>query len=513
MTISIEYSFTQTQNGICLIIPDFKVPITQSCLFVSDLFIRLTIEYYHLEVNFSDKVDINSIRLTENNGIYYIHLNKLRREVWKTIIFQGTKEDILSRQEASLQRRELDMKQRIHSVQANRYAEERMALRGQMYLEKKERDEITKIKSDEKRSEQKKLYESMRHLECTNSDRDRKKECLLSSRSEHKSRAQPIRQACNIRFSHSPRFFKTPIRESTTAQEQICILKNLGYVKGKKYFNLDVDDTEIEDMVLLKAKGDELYEGKDFLSAINIYSTIIDIDPSNIPAYSNRSAAYLMVDEPYQCIRDCKKICDILKNYNEREKALAPTKKIYLRLSLAYFQVDVLGRSANLEFSFEHFLKGKMEVEGDIIKNHIQCRDLKRKGDIAMKNKNFNSAIEFYTSAIKVGKENTLLSVYVNRASSFTACSKYTESIKDCTFVLETLKRDLSNSMQPFSAIPKHGSGDRRMLVEICITKRAHNHFKVKNWNACVSDLELALMISDKNLCLKSDLSKVKAFI
>jgi len=521
MTVSIEYSYTQTQNGICLIIPNFKVPITQSCIFVSDLFIRLTIEYYHLEVNFSDKVDINSIRLTENDGTYYIHLNKLRRELWKTIIFQGTKDEILSRQEISLQRRELDIKKRIRNVQTNRYTEERMTLRGQMYLEKKERAEIDKKKSDEKIVEQKKLYESMRHLEPTSSGRDGKKECLLYSRSDQKSRAQPIRQACNVRFSHSPRFFKTPIRESTTAQEQIYILKNRPYMKGKKYFNLGEDDAEIEDMVLLKAKGDELYEGNDFLSAINIYTTIIDIDPLNISAYSNRSAAYLMIDEPYQCIRDCKKICDILKNCNEREKAQAPTKKINLRLSLAYFQVDVLGRSASLELSLKHFLKGydcckdsiKMAVEGDVIINQIKCRDLKRKGDMAMKNKNFSSAIEFYTSAIKVGKENTLLSVYVNRASSFTSCSKYIESINDCTFVLETLTRDLSNCLQTFSAIPKYGSGYRRLLVEICITKRAHNYFKVKNWNACISDLEVASMISDKNLCLESDLSKVQAFL
>lgn len=522
MIVSIEHSFTQSLDGICLVIPNIKVPISKSCIFVSDVFLRLTIGKHHLEVNFYDKIDTSSIRVTENNGIHHIHLNKQKRKLWPEVMFQGTKGEILQRKEKSLLRRELEVKHRIDSVRENRLTEERITLRGQMHLEKEERDEISRIKAEEQRFEQQKLYESMNQLvPPKSSDTDKKKDRGLIITSEKRIRSSPIRQACTVRFTHSFRLFKTPTRESTSIQEQAYILKNRPHMKGNYYFNLDEYDLGLQDAILLKEKGDEMYAKKDFLSAINVYSAIIDIDPFNISAYSNRSAAYLMIDEPFQCIRDCKKIDDILKSNSEREQVIVPEKKMNLRLSLAYFQLDVLGRSNGFDLALKHVHMGndrhdesfRTAYEGDLIKTVIQCRNLKRKGDLAMRNMEFSSAIEFYTSAIDVGKENTLLSVYVNRASAFAACSKHIESINDCTFVLEALKGNLSDPTKVFSAIPKYGTDERRTLVEICITKRAHNYFKLNEWNACQSDLLVASILSHEKVCLEGDLDKVQRLL
>lgn len=513
MTVSIEYSFTQTLDGICLVIPNVKVPISKACIFVSDIFLRLTIGCYHLEVNFFDKIETNSIRVTENDGIHYIRLSKQKKELWSTLLFQGTKEDILLRKEKSLQRRELEMKQLIDRAHANRFEEERTILRGQMNLEKEERDEISRLKADEERIERIKLYQSMNQLQTKGSYGDKRKDHVLGSISEERIRSTPIRQAYTLQFTHSFRFFKTAIRESTSIQEQAYILKNRPYMKGKQYFNSDEHDLGLNDVSLLKENGDKFYAAKDYLSAINVYSTIIDIDPLNISAYSNRSAAYLMIEEPSHCIRDCMKILDIsLKNNNEREQTIVSMKKINLRLSFAYFQLDVLGRSNGFELALKHFLmrNDDLSYEGDKLKNLIQCRKLKRKGDVAMRNKNFSSAIELYTCAIEVGKENTLLSVYVNRASSFAACSKHVASINDCSFVLKALSCDLCDSTKPFSVIPKYGADERRFLAEICITKRAYNYLKMNKLSACESDLLDASMLCNKKFIVERDLNKVR---
>lgn len=516
MTVSIEYSLTQTLDGICLVIPNVKVPISKACIFMSDIFLRLTIGCYHLEVNFFDKIVTNSIRVTENDGIHYINLNKQKREIWSTLLFQGSKEDLLLRKEESLQRHELETKQRIDRAHANRFEEERTTLRGQMNLEKEERDEISRLKADEERIERLKLYKSIDQLHTKSSYGDKRKEHLLSSIREERIRSTPIRKAYTLQFTHSFRFFKTPIRESTSVQEQEYIVKNRPYMKEKQYFNLSEHDLGLKDVSLLKENGDELYAAKDYLSAINVYSTIIDIDPLNISAYSNRSAAYLMIEEPSHCIQDCKKIEDILsKNNNDREQTIVSMKKINLRLSFAYFQLDVLGRSNGFGLALKHFLmrNDDLSFEGDKLKNLIQCRNLKRKGDVAMRNKNFSRAIELYTCAIEVGKENALLSVYVNRASSFAACSKHVASIDDCSFVLEALSCDLNDSTKLFSAIPKYGADERRILAEICITKRAYNYLKLNKWKACESDLLVASMICNKNFIVERDLNKVRKLL
>ena len=60
---------------------------------------------------------------------------------------------------------------------------------------------------------------------------------------------------------------------------------------------------------------------------------------------------------------------------------------------------------------------------------------MKEKGNTAMKEGDYQKAIEFYTLALEHIKD--LKSIYTNRALAYIKRKKYQKAIKDCTNVIE----------------------------------------------------------------------------
>eukprot|EP00957_Ditylum_brightwellii_P167817 12774686-Ditylum_brightwellii.AAC.1 len=98
-------------------------------------------------------------------------------------------------------------------------------------------------------------------------------------------------------FDHTPRLFRTPIRESTAQQENTFIAKNRPYLRTNNLLNSDALDISESDAVWLKGKGDEFYKKGDFWSAINAYSSSLESDQGMVQAISNRAASYLQIGE------------------------------------------------------------------------------------------------------------------------------------------------------------------------------------------------------------------------
>lgn len=509
MTLSIEYTFQQTLGSIYIKIPKGKVSISKSCITVTDLFIRLSSGFYHLELDLLEKVEPSTIRFTETCEFYQITLKKLKENVWSMLTFQGSKDEIQKRREDSQLRRESQNSLEREMANNHRWEEERMTLRFQMQLDKEEMNRIQDLKSEEKVLEEQILHESIEKL---NQNVDGWNNMLTNF-------AFPIRQRSVISFEHSRRFFNTPIRESNLKNEHEYMVKHSTKMKHFDFTTTDNHEIDYEDISLLKSKGDEMYACSDFLSAINIYSDIIIKDPTFVAAYANRGACYLRISEPRLCISDCQVLLNFSSKLSKDILSSGIMKKNHLRLASAYFQLDVLGQSSNFERCLRHLDWAKQYAvhsfafskELELINSFIKCKQSKRQGDKLMQERLVQKAIAIYTNAIQGSNGDVVLSLYINRATAFATISYHDECVHDCNVVLNLLSLNMS-TLSPkslFNTIPQKGRNDRKRLVSLCLAKRAYSYFHLKRFNASLYDLEVLSKLH-KRSSIKRDIIKIR---
>ena len=72
------------------------------------------------------------------------------------------------------------------------------------------------------------------------------------------------------------------------------------------------------------------------------------------------------------------------------------------------------------------------------MKDTENAKRIKQKGNVAMKEGNYQKAIEFYTLALEHIKD--IKSIYTNRALAYIKRKKYQKAIKDCTNVIEYME-------------------------------------------------------------------------
>jgi dyslexia susceptibility 1 candidate gene 1 protein len=142
----------------------------------------------------------------------------------------------------------------------------------------------------------------------------------------------PPRQATKVELNFTPRIFPTPMRESAKAQEDNWIAKNRKHLKKHGVYsaahqamlkNKGAGGGNIseEDPVWLKAKGDEYFRHSDYLSAINAYSTALDIDENMVSCYANRSICYLAQQMYGDCVEDCDDAVRLVINQHTSKNA------------------------------------------------------------------------------------------------------------------------------------------------------------------------------------------------
>ena len=282
----------------------------------------------------------------------------------------------------------------------------------------------------------------------------------------------PVRQMTVVNFQHSPRFFKTPARESTVLQERVFIAKNRPFLKANKYFNTDSSTISDSDPTWLKARGDEFFKNGDYLAAINAYSECIEKDDSIIKAFMNRSLCFIMIEDPDLCIVDCDKVLERLKTTTDQ---VSFTKVLKRKVSALCYK----GGLENLQKVLEVMQIILVESGPDVsltkeiagLEASIEAHKMKKKGDEAFSNREFDVSISIYGKAIE--KESTLLDAYTNRSAVFLVMGDFHQCIKDCTHVLETLRSNegsLSDSdFFLLSNIPPRGSESRLALVKACL--------------------------------------------
>ncbi|CAE7665025.1 DNAAF4, partial [Symbiodinium microadriaticum] len=252
------------------------------------------------------------------------------------------------------------------------------------------------------------------------------------------------------------------MRESKQAEEQDWIAKNRKHLKkhGQLGQNLTkgngVDISE-EDPSWLKAKGDDFFRGGDFRSAVNAYSSALDVDDKMISCYSNRSACYLKLGAPVDCRSDCTDAIEIVNGNLESgemdhedvalsRKTLA---KLLMRRGISNCQLGNYGGAiSDYESAITTLtVLGAPEsavssARSDLEKlSLLQVADVaKKRGDEAMAKGDIAQAIEQYSLAL----QSTPMHVgcLSNRAAGKLALRDFEGCVSDCSAALSVLEED-----------------------------------------------------------------------
>lgn len=352
-------------------------------------------------------------------------------------------------------------------------------------------------KSKEKELVENDLFQSISSLNHDanfhNTEQDLSKSQLISNcqRNTQLKAIQPysepnipiVRSASVFKFAHTPRFFKTPRRESTQLREEAFIAKNRPFLKANKYFNTDTSTLEETDPVWMKDKGDKFYGVGDYLAAINAYSLVIEKDETFFKAFMNRSLCYFIIEEPHLCIYDCSQALNII-NVNAcdmvKEKLDNLRAKLLVRMSLAYCKIGNI-LSINLALSKlqeASIIKPSCKlIQSDMIRIERFKKGLllKMQGDLAFGSNELEMSLDLYNQAIF--EDSSIIQAYANRSAVHFYKSMYDDCIVDCSFVLESLRQSCSSStmphLAPIGGIPPKGSEARERMVKICLSRRA----------------------------------------
>ena len=248
MPINGEYTWLETTDKIELSIPLKGVSVKKVDVFTTSKQIKISYSPFLLDLDLFKDIDEDRSRAVLKNGTLRISLPKKEAELWNQLEFRGTKQEIQQRRAAALKDREEKVKRQDEQLAAKKVEEERRLTRQHMALEERERQRIDDIKAAEKKKAEEAMHktfaaktkatenkkEKSDGVDCGVSTDDTKQEhppqdCSDSDDEEaeeiEEDALPPPRTTVQTSFTHTPRLFKTPSRESTIKQEKEFIMR------------------------------------------------------------------------------------------------------------------------------------------------------------------------------------------------------------------------------------------------------------------------------------------------
>lgn len=298
---------------------------------------------------------------------------------------------------------------------------------------------------------------------------------------------------------------------------------------------------EEEDPNWLKAKGDDFFRGGDFRSAINAYSSALELDEHNIACYSNRSICYLKLNMYSDCKDDCsaaiKEIIGVPneKGSSEIELSLRPTMiKLLLRRGAASTQLGSFAEALHdyessitrvHDFFADEIKSGvslpvsidlvSIEADKERLKKLVTAESLKREADVLVGEKSMDLAIQKYTEALAIVPCH--VSCLSNRSACYLAIGSIQKCIDDCTSALQFLEVTSAKSVIGFSEtltmadtfLPATGTEKRKDWTLKTLIRRGAASIQIGDIKSSIRDYGYAVSIDPSNEALKSDLNKL----
>lgn len=465
MPVSGEYAWSESNRHVEITIPLKGVSAKKTDIFTASNILRVSYPPFLLDLNLHGEINDDTSRAIFENGMLRIRLSKRIHEFWGQPCFIGTKEVIKERRRITMEAREKKIQRQMELVSQKKVEEERMVFQRHMALEEKERQRLDDKKAAEKKTAEDSIYDVFTNIRNENSlddDDDARQPPQDSSSIEHVLNSNveilpPPRKAVVTSFSHTPRLFKTPSRESTIKTEQEFIMKNVN-AKMKKNALLNADGMIGDvDPAWLTGKGDEFVLKGDYCSAVNAYTEALVADVAPLSALDGRSECYLHQHDGERCVKDCLMALQIIESNNHRlvestmiqepmpldQESQLFRKKIHIRLAMANCLLEEYAKafehlSIARDISRTYNISSKIDIYD--LDMYMQANDWKVKADGRFTDgRQLDTALEQYSKALTMDPMHT--KARMNRAACYFAMKNYVECIADCDHALIQLQQ------------------------------------------------------------------------
>ncbi|KAI9022487.1 hypothetical protein DFJ74DRAFT_93060 [Hyaloraphidium curvatum] len=190
-----------------------------------------------------------------------------------------------------------------------------------------------------------------------------------------------------------------------------------------------------------------LYKNKKFDEALEHYEKALELDPSNIAAFSNKSAVYFEMGKYQDAIKTCE---DAIEAGREHRADYTLIAKLFGRMGNAYLKLDDLDnaikffnksltehRTPDILTKLRDTEKLKTQRAKDAYRDPALAEAARERGNDFFKKGQWPDAVKEYTEAIKRNEDDPRS--WSNRAACYIKLMSIPEAEKD---VEEALKRD-----------------------------------------------------------------------
>ncbi|KAK9881512.1 hypothetical protein WA026_016392 [Henosepilachna vigintioctopunctata] len=361
-----EYEWNQTKNNITINVPLRGVHQSKVDIFYSQRYIKANYEQFFFEVLLLHAVDVSKSNciLTDKDMVF--ELVKTDSEIWTSLEPNISKKEKLELKLECI-RREYEVIEAKEKDKESRKAElKRLAVSEQMKIDTQIRENIERIKKEEKDIALGDLENWQNNLSLTDKKILKKKKRKFDKylaknssdfaisdihlhNSDFKIPSPRLTQELEIEFT--PRHFPTPMRESKTEEENEWLKKQAEARRSVGFISEDLRPEEKSPQFLLK-KGDEFMRNQNFLGAISAYTFGIHLSNQFVDLYIARSRAHYAQGNYQKTAVDCSTALELMvpkleANLKERADCIG-------RRGMALCKLNMLSKGINeIEASLE----------------------------------------------------------------------------------------------------------------------------------------------------------------
>lgn len=352
----------------------------------------------------------------------------------------------------------------------------------------------------------------------------------------------PPRSTTKLTFKHTPRVFKTPLRESKRADEEDWVAKNGSHLRRQREISGgDARDIEERDPVWLKGKADDFFKRKDYRGAVNAYTAAVETDNYFLAAKANRAASFLKLHEHQRCIEDCNDILSDMNTeltYKHHSSQPMDANKIFsLKLRSLLRRGAAFCQQGDYESAKIDYLQAqKLDMDNrtisadiDRLEKLVHSSVKKKDGDSLFRKGEISGAIDMYTIALEV--DPCYVSAISNRAACYLQIKQYDNAILDCSLALELLnplstavgkssetlpnvitssKLEFIQNKIPSGPIPAPSSVEFKAWLIKTLVRRGSAYVKLENYKEAKNDYSIAFNIDPKNKEIAIDLARIR---
>ncbi|CAH0546257.1 unnamed protein product [Brassicogethes aeneus] len=341
-----DYTWNQTETHLNIRVP-FKVNPSKADLFISPRYIKISMCTLFFEVLLLEPIDKSKSKCTKLIDAIVFELVKCKDKMWHTLEPDMTKQEKFALKQQLIEEEHIRFQKECEEKSLKHSELKKVAVREQIQLETKQRENIEEIRHYEKnkalgdvetwtKSMTITEYEEDNHdvinpnqQICSTEDNDylekikkinkfntrkHKKEVLKKEtiKKEKVSEVPKPRTSKSLQVLFTPRAFPTPSRESHLEEENEWLRKQAEARRSAGFMSEDIRPEERNPQYLL-AKGSEFMKNKNYLAAVSAYSFGIKLSEKFVDLYIARSEAQMGLENFNRAINDCSSALDLLK--------------------------------------------------------------------------------------------------------------------------------------------------------------------------------------------------------